>query len=149
MQVVLLKDVPKLGSKGDIVNVTEGYARNFLYPRNLASPASEGKIKEINNQRQTQAEKKKKQEEEAKELAAKVSNLTVVLKAKTGEGGRLFGAISSKDIADGIKSQHGYDIDKKKIVLKDPIKNLGSHKISIKIHPVAHAEITVQVTSVE
>lgn len=149
MQVVLLKDVAKLGAKGDIVNVTEGYARNFLYPRNLASPASEGKLKEISNQRQAQAEKKQKQEEEAKALAAKVSELTVVLKAKVGEGGRLFGAISNKDIADGLKKQHGYDIDKKKIVLKEPIKNLGTHKITIKIHPVAQAEINVQVTAIE
>ena len=149
MQVVLLKDVPKLGAKGDIVNVTEGYARNFLYPRNLASPASEGKLKEISNQRQAQADKKQKQEAEAKEMAAKISNLTVVLKAKVGEGGRLFGAISNKDIADGLKKQHGYDIDKKKIVLKEPIKNLGSHKITIKIHPVAQAEIDVQVTAIE
>ncbi|AQS57737.1 50S ribosomal protein L9 [Desulforamulus ferrireducens] len=149
MQVVLLKDVPKLGAKGDIVNVTEGYARNFLFPRNLASPASEGKLKEISNQRQAQAEKKKKQEAEAKELAAKINDLTVVLKAKVGEGGRLFGAISNKDIADGLKQQHGYDIDKKKIVLKDPIKTLGTHKITIKIHPVAQAEINVQVTAME
>ncbi|SHK54174.1 50S ribosomal protein L9 [Desulforamulus aeronauticus] len=149
MQVVLLKDVSKLGAKGDIVNVTEGYARNFLYPRNLASPASEGKLKEISNQRQAQADKKQKQEAEAKELAAKISNLTVVLNAKVGEGGRLFGAISNKDVADGLKKQHGYDIDKKKIVLKEPIKNLGTHKITIKIHPVAQAEISVQVTAVE
>ncbi len=149
MQVVLLKDVAKLGVKGDIVNVTEGYARNFLYPRNLASPASEGKLKEISNQRQAQADKKQKQEAAAKELAAKISNLTVVLNAKVGEGGRLFGAISNKDVADGLKKQHGYDIDKKKIVLKEPIKNLGTHKITIKIHPVAQAEISVQVTAVE
>ena len=149
MQVVLLKDVAKLGAKGDIVNVTEGYARNFLYPRNLASPASEGKLKEISNQRQAQAEKKQKQEVEAKELATKISELTVVLKAKVGEGGRLFGAISNKDIADGLKKQHGYDVDKKKIVLKEPIKNLGTHKITIKIHPVAQAEINVQVTAIE
>ncbi|RYD02463.1 50S ribosomal protein L9 [Desulforamulus aquiferis] len=149
MQVVLLQDVPKIGKKGDIVNVAEGYARNFLYPRNLASPASEGKLKEISTQRQNQVAKKQKLEQEARDLAAKISNLTVKLQAKVGEAGRLFGAISSKDIADGLKAQHGYDIDKKKIVLKDPIKNLGNHKVVIKIHPVAQAEIEVEVVATE
>ncbi|MCL5781077.1 MAG: 50S ribosomal protein L9 [Firmicutes bacterium] len=148
MQVVLLQDVAKLGKKGDIVNVTEGYARNFLFPRNLASPASEGKLKEIHTQRQTQAAKKQKEEEQARQMAAKINNLTVVLKAKVGDAGRLFGAISSKDIADGLKAQHGYDIDKKKIVLKEPIKTLGTHRITIKIHPVAQAEISVDVVAV-
>lgn len=147
MQVVLLQDVPKIGKKGDIINVAEGYARNYLFPRNLASPASEGKLKEISTQRKTQADKKSKQEDQARELAAKISDLTVKLRAKVGDAGRLFGAISNKDIADGLKSQHGFDIDKKKIVLKDPIKTLGSHKIAIKIHPVAQAEITVEVTA--
>ncbi|SHF43837.1 50S ribosomal protein L9 [Desulforamulus putei] len=149
MQVVLLQDVAKLGKKGDIVNVTEGYARNFLFPRNLASPASQGKLKEIQNQKQTQAAKKQKEEEQARELAAKINDLTVVLKAKVGDAGRLFGAISNKDIADGLKAQHGYDIDKKKIVLKEPIKTLGNHKITVKIHPVAQAEINVNVVAVE
>lgn len=149
MQVILLQDVAKLGKKGDIVNVAEGYARNFLFPRNLASQASEGKLKEISTQKQNQADKKQKLEEEAKELAAKISNLTVKMQAKVGEAGRLFGAVSSKDIADGLKAQHGYNVDKKKIVLKDPIKTLGTHKITIKIHPVAQAEITVEVTGVE
>ncbi|MDO7787280.1 50S ribosomal protein L9 [Desulforamulus aquiferis] len=149
MQVVLLQDVPKIGKKGDIVNVAEGYARNFLYPRNLASPASEGKLKEISTQRQNQVAKKQKLEQEAKDLAAKISNLTVKLQAKVGEAGRLFGAISSKDIADGLKAQHDYDIDKKKIVLKDPIKSLGNYKVVIKIHPVAQAEIEVEVVATE
>ncbi|AEG62078.1 50S ribosomal protein L9 [Desulforamulus ruminis] len=149
MQVVLLQDVAKLGKKGDIANVAEGYARNFLFPRNLASPASEGKLKELSTQKQNQAAKKQKQEEEAKALAAQISNLTVKLQAKVGEAGRLFGAVSSKDIADGLKTQHGCIVDKKKIVLKEPIKTLGTHKITIKIHPVAQAEITVVITAIE
>ena len=149
MQVVLLQDVAKLGKKGDVVNVTEGYARNFLYPRNLASAASEGKLKEISNQKQAQAAKKKQEEEKAKALAEKLKELTVVLKAKVGEGGRLFGAMSNKDIADGLKAQHGYEIDKKKIVLKDPIKTLGTYDITIKIHPVAQAQIKVEVVAVD
>jgi len=149
MQVVLLQDVSKLGKKGDVVNVAEGYARNFLFPKNLASPASEGKLKEISTQKQTQAAKKQKEEEEARVLAAKINDLTVTLKAKVGEGGRLFGAISSKDIADGLKAQHGYNIDKKKILLKDPIKTLGTTRVTIKIHPVAQAEINVSVLAAE
>ncbi|GAB6159107.1 50S ribosomal protein L9 [Desulfotomaculum varum] len=149
MQVVLLQDVAKLGKKGDIVNVTEGYARNFLFPRNLASPASQGKLKEIAVQKQAQAAKKQKEEQEARELAAKINDLTVVLKAKVGEGGRLFGAVSSKDIADGLKDQFGYQIDKKKIALKEPIKTLGYHKITVKIHPVAQAEINVNVVALD
>lgn len=149
MQVVLLQDVAKLGKKGDVVNVTEGYARNFLFPRNLASAASEGKLKEITHQKEAQAAKKKQEEQKAKELVAKLNDLTVVLKAKVGEGGRLFGAMSNKDIADGLKAQHGYAVDKKKIVLKEPIKNLGTYNITMKIHPVAQAQIKVEVVAVE
>lgn len=149
MQVVLLQDVNKLGKKGDIVNVSDGYARNFLYPKNLAAPATESKLKEIKTQKQNQAVKKQKEEEEAKALATKISGLTVVLKAKIGEAGRLFGAISNKDIADGLKEQHNYKIDKKKITLKEPIKSLGTYTITVKIHPVAHADINVEVVAVE
>ncbi|ABO51803.1 LSU ribosomal protein L9P [Desulforamulus reducens MI-1] len=149
MQVVLLQDVVKLGKKGDIVNVSEGYARNFLYPKNLAAPATESKLKELKTQKQTQAAKKQKEEAEAKALAAKINGLTVALKVKVGDAGRLFGAISNKDIADGLKSQHGYSIDKKKIVLKEPIKNLGTYKITLKIHPVAQADINVEVASMD
>ncbi|GAB6179206.1 50S ribosomal protein L9 [Desulfotomaculum defluvii] len=149
MQVVLLQDVNKLGKKGDIVNVSEGYARNFLYPKNFAAPATDSKLKELKTQKQNQAAKKQREEQEAKELAAKISDLTVVLKAKVGEAGRLFGAINNKDIADGLKEQHNYVIDKKKIILKEPIKSLGNYKITVKIHPVAQADINVEVTAVE
>ncbi|MEG6522736.1 50S ribosomal protein L9 [Desulfotomaculum sp. 1211_IL3151] len=149
MQVVLLQDVNKLGKKGDIVNVSEGYARNFLYPKNFAAPATESKLKELKTQKQNQAAKKQKEEEEAKALATQISGLTVVLKVKVGEAGRLFGAISNKDVADGLKEQHNYTIDKKKITLKEPIKSLGTYTITIKIHPVAHADIHVEVVAVE
>lgn len=145
MRIILLKDVPGQGKCGDVLNVKEGYARNYLFPRNLAVEASKGKIKELDARRQAEEIKGRKKEYEARELAAAIKDVTVVVKAKTGEGGKLFGSVNNKDIADALVSQHKIRLDKKKIAVQEPIKRLGLYSITAKLHPGVQAEIQVRV----
>jgi large subunit ribosomal protein L9 len=145
MKVILLKDVPGQGKRGDTVNVAEGYARNYLFPRGLATEASAGKMKEMADRRQAQALKEQKIEQEARELAARLDRVTVVIKTKTGEGGRLFGSVNNKDVADALAAQHKITLDKKKLVVKEPIKQLGVYSATARLHPSVHAEIKVEV----
>jgi len=145
MKVVLLQDVKGQGKKGDIVTVAEGYARNFLIPRSLAVVASESKLKELSDQKASQARKKEKAEDEARVMAARMDGLKVIVKTKAGEGGRLFGAVNNKDISEHLAAQHGIDIDKKKIILKEPIKTQGEFPISIRLHQAVQASINVVV----
>lgn len=146
MKVILLKDVPGQGKKGDLINVAEGYARNYLLPRGLAGEASIGKMKQLEVQKQAAAAREKKLAQEAKDLADRLNSLTVVIKTKTGEAGRLFGSINNKDIADALGLQHKLEIDKKKLVVKEPIKHLGEYTATAKLHPSVSAEIKVLVT---
>lgn len=145
MKVVLTKDVPGQGKSGDVINVAEGYARNYLLPRGMAVEASSGKMKELAVRRQAQAEKEQKIKQEARVLAASLDSLKVIVKAKEGEGGRLFGSVNSKDIADALAAQHKIELDKKKLVVKEPIKHLGVYTITAKLHPSVQAEIEVEV----
>lgn len=146
MKVVLLQDVKSLGKKDEIVNVSDGYARNYLFPKNLAAEATSGKLNEISEKKKALANKKKKEQEEARALAEKLNNKEVILKTKAGANGKLFGSITNKDIADMIKSQYKIEVDKKKVVLDDAIKTLGSHLVEIKIYPEITAKIKVMVT---
>jgi large subunit ribosomal protein L9 len=145
MKVVLLQDVKGQGKKGDILNVANGYARNFLLPRNLAVEASDSKLKEISQQKAALDRKRKKDEESARALASRLEGLRVHVKTMVGEGGRLFGAVNNKDISENIALQHGIEVDKKKILLKDPIKTLGEFPVSIRLHPEVQAAVTVVV----
>lgn len=145
MKVILLKDVPGQGKRGDVINVAEGYARNYLFPRGLAGEASQGRLKEMADRRQAAAAKNQKIEQAARELASRLNNLTVVVKTKTGEAGRLFGSVNNKDVADALASQHKITLDKKKLVVKEPIKQLGKYPVTVKLHPAVQAEITVEV----
>jgi len=145
MKVVLLQDVKGQGKKGEVVNVAEGYARNFLLPRKLAVEASESRLKELSQQQASQDRKKQKEEDQSRAIAARLEGIKVQVRAKVGEGGRLFGAVSNKDVAENLARQHGIDLDKKKIVLKDPIKNLGDFPVTVKLHPAVQATITVVV----
>lgn len=146
MKVILLKDVKGLGKKGAVVNASDGHARNFLIPRGLAKEATEGGIKVL--KKQQAAEEKKKQGEigEAKALADKISKLTVVLKGKAGDSGKLFGSITTKDIADGLAKQHKIKIDKRKIQLDNHIKELGATFVEVKVYPEISAKMKVEVT---
>ena len=145
MKVILLQDVKKLGQKGEIMEVAEGYARNFLLPQKLVAHATADTLNQLQLQKTAQANRRQRQLDEAKLLAAQLGKVEVKVKAKAGEGGKLFGAITSKDIADGVKSQYGIELDRRKIEIPDAIKNLGQATVIIKIHPEVSAEIRVQV----
>lgn len=145
MKVILLKDVPGQGKRGDVLNVAEGYARNYLLPRNLASEASQGKIKELAERQQANALKGEKLRQEAEKLAARLKKVTVVVQTKAGEGGKLFGSVNNKDVCDAMALQHRIQLDKKKVILKEPIKQLGEYSLVAKLHPDVHAEIKVHV----
>lgn len=145
MKIVLTKDVPGQGKQGAVINVAEGYARNYLLPRGLAVEASKGKMNELAVRQQAQTAKESRIEQEARVMAARLDNIKVVVKAKKGEGGRLFGSVNNKDIADALAGQHKIMLDKKKLVVKEPIKQLGTFAVTAKLHPAVQAEIEVEV----
>ncbi|WAM31006.1 50S ribosomal protein L9 [Caldicellulosiruptor naganoensis] len=147
MKVVLLQDVKGLGKKDSIVEVNDGYARNYLIPRKLAVPLTEGLEKHIKEKKEAEQKKKEKELMLAKELADKLEKSFVIIKAKAGENGKLFGSITNKEIADEIKKQLGIDIDKKKIELEDPIKQIGSYEVSIRLYQGVLAKLKIHVTS--
>lgn len=145
MKVILLQDVKSLGKKGAMVEVSEGYARNFIIPKKLGLEATP---KNLNDLKLKKAHDEKVAAEnlaEAKALVAEFEKSSVTVKIKVGEGGRSFGSVSTKEISDAIKSQLGKDIDKKKIVMKDAIKAIGSFTVKIKLHPEVQAELSVKV----
>jgi len=139
MKVILKEDVKNLGKMGEIVNVADGYAKNFLIPKKLAVEAITGNIKALEHQKKIIQEKAKKVKNATKELSDRISSLSLLIKAKAGEEEKLFGSITSMDIADALKNE-GIEMDRKKILLEEPIKRLGSYTVSIKLHP----EITTQ-----
>ena len=145
MKVILLENVKSLGKKGEIVNVNDGYARNFILPKKLGVEATGKNLNDLKLQKNN--EKKVAQENlyAAKELAAELSAGKVELAIKVGEGGRTFGSVSSKEIAVAVKDQMQLDIDKKKIQLKESIKSLGTHIVTVKLHPEVSAELKVVV----
>ena len=141
MKVILLKDVKSLGKKGEIVNVNDGYARNFILPKKVGLEATGKNLNDL------KLEKKVAEEnlEAAKELAAELGAGKVELSIKVGEGGRTFGSVSSKEIAEAVKTQMNLSVDKKKIQIKEGIKTLGTHMVSVKLHPEVTAELKVVV----
>jgi large subunit ribosomal protein L9 len=145
MKVVLLQDVKDLGKKGELVSASDGYARNFLFPRKLAVEATEGRLKEIEDKKSSEKNRKEKELAAAKELAEKLGKLEVNFKTKAGENGKLFGSITGKDIAEAIKAQHKIEVDKKKVVLHDAIKALGTYQVEIKVYPEVSAKISVKI----
>lgn len=145
MKIILLEDVKSLGKKGDLINVSDGHARNYIIPKKLGLEATP---KNLNDYKLKKAHEEKVAAEnlaEAKALGEKIEKSSVTVGIKVGEGGRTFGSVSSKEISEAIKSQLGYDIDKKKIVLKDAIKAMGSFSVKIKLHPQVQAELPVKV----
>ena len=143
MKVILLEDVKTLGKKGEIVNVNDGYARNFILPKKLGMEATAKNLNDLKLQKANEEKVAQELLQEAKELAAKLEAGKVEVSIKVGEGGRTFGSVSSKEIAAAVKEQMGYDIDKKKIQLKDAIKGLGEHGVPVKLHPKVTAELKV------
>lgn len=146
MKVILLEDVKSLGKKGQIVNVSDGYARNFVLPKKLGLEATSKNLNDLKLQKANEEKVAQQILDEAKELAKKVEAGKIEVKIKVGEGGRTFGSVSTKEIAVAVKEQMGYDIDKKKIQLKDAIKTLGTHVVPVKLHQKVTAELKVIVT---
>lgn len=144
MKVILLQDVKNVGKKGDIVNASDGYARNFLFPKKLAEEATGANLNRINAVKESERRTKLKEIEEAQKLAEDLKTREVVLKVKAGEGGRLFGAITSKDISEAIKQQLKLDIDKKKIVM-DNIKTMGLHEVELRLYTEISGRLKVRV----
>jgi len=145
MKVILQEDVKALGKKGQVVEVKDGYARNFLFPKNLAVEATAGNLKEIERQQKIKDQEKQQELEAAQKLAKKLDNLEVALQVKSGDNGKLFGAVTSKDIAKSIEKAMKLKIDKRKIELKENIKTLGTYPVNIKLHPEVTVEIKVKV----
>jgi large subunit ribosomal protein L9 len=149
MVIILLKDVAGLGRAGEVVKVSDGYARNKLFPSGVAMQATDGNIRSLEKQKKVVEDKRQKEKYAAKELAERMNRLTVEVFSKSGENGRLFGSITSKDIADAIKSQHKIDIDKRKIVMETPIKNVGETQVEIRLYSDVVSNITVSVKSTQ
>ena len=146
MKVVLLEDVKSLGKKGQTVEVSDGYARNFILPKKLGVEANATNLNDLKLQKAHADKVAKEQLENAKQLAAELAEKTVELSVKSGVEGRVFGSVSSKEIAVAAKAQLGLELDKKKIVLDEPIKSLGVHNVSIRLHKDVTATLKVHVS---
>lgn len=146
MRVVFLKDVKGKGKKGEVKNVADGYAHNFLLKNNLAVEANQAAISQLDGQKKKAAKDAAAELAAAEDLKAKIEELTVILNAKSGEGGRLFGAVTTKQIADGLNKQHGIKIDKRKMELADAIRALGFTNVPVKLHHEVTATLKVHVT---
>ncbi|NLL94045.1 MAG: 50S ribosomal protein L9 [Clostridiales bacterium] len=145
MEVILLEDVKTLGKKGEIVKVKDGYARNVVLPKKLGIEATTKNLNDLKLQRANEEKLAKEKLDEAKALATKIGEASVVVYLRSGEGGKTFGSISTKEVAKAIKEQLNLDIDKKKMVLDEPIKSLGTHIIQIKLHKDVVASLSVKV----
>ena len=145
MKVVLLEDVKSLGKKGEIVEVSEGYARNFIIPKKKGVEANQENLNTLKLQKANEEKIAKEKLEAAKELAAKLNEASVSLTIKGGKDGRTFGSVSSKEIEEAIKSQLGIEIDKKKLVIAEPIKTFGNHEVKVKLHKDMTAALQVKV----
>ena len=147
MVVILNRDIKGTGKAGDVVKVSDGYARNMLIPRGWATEATEGNVRSLEKQKAIAAEKKAEEKAAAQAQAEKIKALSVTIKTKAGEGGRIFGSITSKDIADALKAQHKLTVDKKKIQLDSPIKQTGETEVAIKLYPEVATTLKVVVTA--
>ncbi|MBR5229996.1 MAG: 50S ribosomal protein L9 [Firmicutes bacterium] len=147
MIVILKKDVKGTGKAGEIVKVSDGYARNMLIPKGYATEATEGNVRSLEKQKALAAEKKAEEKAAAQALAEKLNAVGVTIKTKAGEGGRIFGSITSKDIADALKDQHKLTVDKKKIQLDNPIKSTGELSVNVKLYSEVSAQLKVTIVA--
>ena len=145
MKVILLQDIKNVGKKDEIINANDGYARNFLFPKKLALEATKDNLLKLQAKKDSQAHKKSLEIEEFKKQAEKINNITLDLKVKAGENEKIFGGITEKEISQELKSKQYMDIDKKKIVLKETIKNIGRFSVDIKFGEGINAKLTVDI----
>ncbi|MBR1443576.1 MAG: 50S ribosomal protein L9 [Firmicutes bacterium] len=145
MKVILLEDIKGVGKKDQIINANDGYAKNFLFPKNLAVEATKGNMTQLDRKKKNEEEKRQQELDDAKELAKQIAEKKVTLSVKTGDNGKLFGAVTNKEIGAALKEQAGIDIDKKKIVVKEAIKTIGEKEVDIKLHPKVTAKLKVNI----
>ena len=146
MKIILLQDEKKLGKKGDIIEASEGYARNYILPKKIGVEATAKNMNDLKLQKANQERIAQEQLDAAKALAADLESKIVVVKIKAGEGGKTFGSVSSKEIAAALKEQHQIEIDKKKLQLAEALKNFGSYEVTVRLHPQVTGKVTVKVT---
>lgn len=146
MKIILLQDEKKLGKKGEIIEASEGYARNYIIPKKIGVEATPKNMNDLKLQKANEAKVAQEQLEAAQELAKVLETKQVVVKMKAGEGGKAFGSVSSKEIVAEFKAQHGIELDKKKIVLADSLKTFGNYEVAVKLHPQVTGKFTVKVT---
>jgi large subunit ribosomal protein L9 len=147
MKIVLRADVDNVGHKGDLVDVADGFARNYLVPKGLALPATPGIQKQADSMRRNRDAKDRRDRESAEAVAARLSGQTVTIEARAGEGGRLFGSITSADVADAVGTQLGVPVDRRRIGLDEPLKQLGPAELPIRLHADVTAMVLVEVTA--
>ena len=147
MKVILQQDVKKVGSKGDIVDVSEGYGRNFLLPKKLAVEATAANLETAKQKAKSAARKKQQATDEARLLAAQLEKVSVKVAVRIGEGGKLFGSVTGKDVADALAKEHGIDVDRRKISLKSEVTGAGEYEAVIKVHPEIQSTIRVLVVA--
>ncbi len=145
MKVILLEDIKGVGKKDQIIEASDGYARNFLFPKKLALEATKANLNMLDKKQKVLKEKAQKELEDAKALAADIYKLRIIVNVKTGENGKLFGSVTNKEIAQALLTQKGIDIDKKKIVINDPIKSVGEKEVDVKLHPEVTAKLMVEI----
>lgn len=147
MKVILKQDVKGLGKKEQMVEASDGYARNFLFPKGLAVEASATNVNIMKTKKEAESQKKEREIAQAKELAKKIKDITLTLKVKAGDNGKLFGSITSKDVAEAMKTQQKLEIDKKKLVMPDSIKSVGTFEVEVKLYPEISSKFTVKIES--
>lgn len=147
MKVILLDNIKGVGKKDEIINASDGYARNFLFPKKLAIEANNDNMNKWKNKKQSEQHKKDVEKSDAEEISKKLDKINLTIKVKAGENGRIFGGVTSKEISEELKKQYKIDVDKKKIVLNENIKNIGSFDITIKLYEGVIGKLNVKVVS--
>ena len=145
MKLILLEDVKSVGKKGDLINASEGYAKNFLLPKKLAVEATKSNLNDYELKQKADAKRRQEELEKAQETAAALKDKVVTIKVKTGGNGKLFGSVTNKEVADSIVEQTKLEIDKKKVSIGDPIKMVGERTAVVKLHPKVSAEVTIKI----
>ena len=149
MKVILLQDVKDIGKKDDIVNVSDGYARNFLFPRKWAMEATENAVKVVERKREAERRKEAEARAAAEEVAAKLKNKVVVLKVKCGDKGRLYGSVTAQEVADAIKAGYDVEVDKRKVEIKEAVRQLGDYEVNVRLYPNVSSKMILRVKNIQ
>ena len=147
MKVILLQDIKGVGKKDEIINASDGYARNFLFPKKMAIPADEGNMARLQSKKDSQEYKKELERKDAKQVKIKIENIVLEIKVKAGENGKIFGGVTSKEISEELKNKYDIKVDKKKVMLKETIKTLGRFNIEIKLYEDITANLVLQINA--